>query len=113
MRDQLDGDGEVFRDAIVEREFAFLDQHHDGHGGELLSHRPGLEDGLWRHADAVLEVGHAVACRKHDLAVVADHDGASGDLLFLQVAVYKVARADPLPWRQEISARKAARSNDT
>ena len=23
-----------------------LDQHHDGHGGELFSHRAGLEDGL-------------------------------------------------------------------
>ncbi len=101
MLDQLGGYGQVLRDGIVEREFALFDQHHDGHGGELFSHRAGLKDRLWRHADAVLQVGHAVTCRKHYLAVVADHDGTSGDLLFLQIAVYEVADAIRSPGERD------------
>ena len=60
--------GEVLGDAVVERDFAFFDEHHDGGGDELLADGAGLKEGLRLDGDIELDVGEAVPLCKQDLA---------------------------------------------
>jgi hypothetical protein len=55
----------------------------------LLSDRAGLKHRLRRDAYAVLNVGDTVSLAKHHFAVVPDHYRTPGNLVFLQVFVYK------------------------
>ena len=60
--------GEVLGDAVVERDFSFFHEHHDGGRDELLSDGTGLEEGLRLDGNIELDVGEAVALGKQDLA---------------------------------------------
>ena len=62
--------GHVLPHRVVNRELPVLREQGDGRGGELLRHRSRLEDGARPDADAVLQVGHAVALGVDDLAAL-------------------------------------------
>ena len=75
---------------IVESEFAFVHEHHYRHRGELLAYGPRLEDGLGLRGHVEFDVGEAVAHRAHDLAIAADRQRDSRNLVALHLAQQKL-----------------------
>ena len=73
--------GEVFRDAIIERQCVLLVEHEQQAASELLRDRADREHRLRSDRIARLEVARAVAAREHDLAVLHHADRQSDDVL--------------------------------
>ena len=62
----------VFVDGLVERDAAFLDQHHEGDRGDRLGHRIDAEDGVVLDRRLALEVGKALHRAMDHLAAAVD-----------------------------------------
>ncbi len=59
---------------VVQRELAVLDEQLNREGGDLLGHRSGVEDGVRRVRDPLLEIGHAVPASEHGSSIEAGAD---------------------------------------
>ena len=70
---------------VVERDLAFLDQHHEGDRGDRLGHRIDAEDGVGLAGQAPGQVALAADELVHDLAVTGDEDLGAGHAAGLQV----------------------------
>jgi hypothetical protein len=78
--------GEVFLQAALERQAAFLVEHESTHDGHGLGHRGQLEDGIGAHRDAAVLVLEAVRLVVHQLAVTRDCDHRAGYAVRLDLA---------------------------
>jgi hypothetical protein len=84
-------------DRLVERDAAFLEQHHEGHGGDRLGHRIDAENRVVPHRRLALEVGKALHRRVHHLAAAIDQKlgprkPAGVDIAVLEMRVETVER---------------------
>src|SRR5262245_8028917 len=89
---------------VVEAKLALLFEEHDCGRSELLADGSGLEDAVRGHGYLVLKVCKAVSLGHHDLAVLDDSDGHSGDLLSRHL------RRDKSVHRQHRIARRRRRT---
>ena len=78
---------DIFVHGLVERDAAFLDQHHESHGRDRLGHRIDAEDGVVLDLHLALEVGKALRRRVHDLAAAVDRELRSGKAPGIDVAL--------------------------
>lgn len=79
---------EIFRDAVVEADFALFNEHHDGGGDELLAHRAGLKKCFGFYRDVQLHVSEAIAFGEKDLTAVVNADLRAGDALLGHLSVH-------------------------
>ncbi len=77
--------GQVRGHRFVEAERSSLHEEHDGGGRELLTDRPGLEQGLGGDRDLMLQVREPVSFRHHHGPAADDRDRDTRDLLTLHL----------------------------
>ena len=87
----------VFVHGLVERDAAFLDQHHEGYARERLGHRIDAEDRVVLDRRLALDVGKALHGRMDDLAAAIDQElrpreAAGVDIALLQVIFETIER---------------------
>src|SRR5713226_4579961 len=82
----------VLVNSVVEANFSFFDEHHDGGGGELLAHGPGLEDRLGLHGHAELNIRHSIAAGLYDFSVMNYSERHARDVLRTQLGGDKFVR---------------------
>ena len=75
---------------LVERDAAFLDQHHEGHARERLGHRIDAEDGVVFDRRLALEIGKALHGRMDDLAAAIDQELRARETAGIDVALLQV-----------------------
>ena len=83
---------DVFVDRLVERDAAFLEQHHERHRGDRLGHRIDAEDGVVPDRHLALEIGKALHRAVDDLAAAVDQklrprETAGVDVAALQMLI--------------------------
>lgn len=71
--------GKIFCDAVVEADFAFFDEHHDGGGDELLADGARLKQRIWFNGCVEFKVGEAVAFGEEDLGAMINADFSARD----------------------------------
>ena len=81
---------DVFVDGLVERDAAFLEQHHEGHAGDRLGHRIDAENGVVLHRRLALEVGKTLHRAVDDLAAAIDQELRSRKAAGIDVAVLQM-----------------------
>ena len=87
----------VFVHGLVQRDAAFLDQHHEGDARERLGHRIDAEDRVVLDRRLALEVGKTLHGRMNDLAAAIDQElrsreAAGIDITLLQVIFEAIER---------------------
>src|SRR5580704_3543855 len=75
------GVGKVPRNTVVERELAFLHQHHDGSRNELLPNRTRLKDRLRLDWHGEFHIGLAIALSQQNLPSAVNANSKTRDLL--------------------------------
>ena len=60
-------------DLVIEAEHAFLDQHHQGDGGDRLAHGVDAEDRILPHGLAAFEIHLAGHADMGDVTTAIDH----------------------------------------
>ena len=80
----------VFGDRLVERDAAFLEQHHEGHRGDRLGHGIDAENGVVLDRHLALEVGKALHRAVHHLAAAIDQQLGSGKAAGVDIALLEV-----------------------
>ena len=81
---------DVFVDRLVERDAAFLDQHHEGDAGDRLGHRIDAKNGVVLHRGLALDVGKALHRAVDDLAAAIDQELGSRKAAGIDVAVLQM-----------------------
>ena len=81
---------DVFVDGLVERDAAFLEQHHEGHAGDRLGHRIDAEDGVVLDRHLALDVGKALHRRVDHLAAAIDQELRPRKAAGIDVAVLEM-----------------------
>ena len=84
-------------DGLVERDLAFLDQHHEGDTRDRLGHRIDAENRIVLDRNLAFEVGKALHRRMDDLAAAVDQklgprEAAGVDVALLQMIFDAVER---------------------
>src|SRR6516162_10972178 len=87
----------ILRDAVIERDLALFDQHHDRRRDELFSDGPGLKNSLWAHRHGELDVGQTVPFGEEDVSAAVDSDSNSGNLLAHHFRAHKGVDRFDLP----------------
>ena len=82
----------VFRDGIVERQLAVLDQHHDCDRGDRLGHRIDPEDGIRRHRQPGRDAAQPETFQIDLLAVLLDQQHRAGNLAARNLVADDVAK---------------------
>ena len=81
---------DVFVDGLVERDAAFLDQHHEGDAGDRLGHRIDAKNGVVLHRNLALDVGETLHRTMDDLAAAIDQELRSRKAAGIDVAVLQM-----------------------
>ena len=71
----------VFRQRLLQLQFAFLHQHHRGNRGDRFRHRIDAEDGVGRHRLLGAGIANAETIEVGRLAVALDHHDGTGNLV--------------------------------
>ena len=77
-------------DRLVERDAAFLDQHHEGHAGDRFGHRIDAKDGVVFHRRLALDVGKALHRAVDHLAAAVDQELRSRKAAGIDVALLQM-----------------------
>jgi len=83
---------EVFRDAVIERDFAFFDEHHDGGRDELFADGAGLHQGLGLDRHIELDVSKTVSLGEQDAAATVDAKLEAGNALAGHVVIDEIVK---------------------
>jgi hypothetical protein len=82
-------------DGFVERDAAFLEQHHEGHAGDRLGHRIDAENGVVFHGRFALDVGKALHRAVDDLTAAVHQELGAWKAAGIDVTVLEM-RFDPV-----------------
>jgi hypothetical protein len=78
-------------DGLVERDAAFLEQHHEGHRRDRLGHRIDAKNGVVFHGRFALEVGKALHRAVDDLAAAVDQKLRSREAAGVDISVLQMS----------------------
>ena len=78
-------------DGLVERDAAFLDQHHEGDRGDRLGHRIDAEDRVVLDRRLALEIGKTLHRAMDDLAAAIDQELGSRKPAGIDVALLEMS----------------------
>src|SRR3569833_3007248 len=90
--------GDVFRNGLIQRDLAFLDQNHEGDRCHRLGHRIDAIDRVILARYLAFDVGKPQRTRMHDLAAAVDHElgarkAAGLDVVLLEMRIDPVERS--------------------